>query len=189
MSDHSRLPREPPPLSPGPGQRHPIIVIGVGNPWRRDDGIGHAAIAQLSESALGDGVDLATTDGELTRLIELWQHRRLAIVIDAVVAGAAPGTVHRLDATVDVLPDRLPMMSSHRCGLAEAVALARTLDRLPDRLLVLGIEPEDTGVGPDLSPSASTAMTSLLAGVRAAVHSARVGPSPPTAARREGSCT
>jgi hydrogenase maturation protease len=76
------------------------VVVGVGNPYRGDDGIGPAVLDRLERAGLGAGgaagVTLVPSDGEPTRLIEAWEGAAVAVVVDAVRTGAAPvGTVHR----------------------------------------------------------------------------------------------
>ncbi|NUP50906.1 MAG: peptidase M52, partial [Catenulispora sp.] len=70
------------------------IVIGVGEPFRHDDGVGPAVIAELRRLAEAGALPLearlATAFGEPTELIELWCGARLAIIVD--VAAADPGT-------------------------------------------------------------------------------------------------
>lgn len=138
------------------------MVIGVGNPMRRDDGAGPAAITLLAGTP---ELDLVVLDGEATRLLEAWRGRSLAIVIDATRTGDAPGTIHRLDLDVDDVPDATNT-SSHGAGLAAAVALARALDALPGRLIVYGVEPGDLSMGEGLSPPVSTALSELVGRVR-----------------------
>ena len=72
-----------------------MVVIGVGNEFRRDDGAGPAVVARLRDLA-PPGVRLVVTDGEPARLVEAWTGAALAVVVDAVRAEPArPGTVHR----------------------------------------------------------------------------------------------
>ena len=68
----------------GPG-RVPVVVIGVGNEFRRDDGAGPAVIGPLRD-LVSSGVELVITDGEPTRLIEAWTGAALAVVVNAVRA-------------------------------------------------------------------------------------------------------
>ncbi|MGH3193473.1 MAG: hydrogenase maturation protease, partial [Streptosporangiaceae bacterium] len=78
----------------------PVVVIGVGNGFRRDDGPGPAVVARLRDLA-PPGVQLVITDGEPTRLIEAWTGAALAVVVDAVRAlplemgPPQPGKLHR----------------------------------------------------------------------------------------------
>ena len=52
--------------------------------------------------------------------------------------------------------------SSHRFGVPEAVALARTLGRLPPRLIVIGITGADFGFGDELSPPVAAAADHVI---------------------------
>jgi hydrogenase maturation protease len=148
-----------------------VVVIGVGNPYRRDDGVGPAVIERLRsiglEGAGLDGVTLAESDGEASALIMLWDRRRLAILIDAMRAAPGhPGRVHRL---VVPLPsaERAHAASSHAMDMGAAVQLARELDRLPDRMIVFGIEVADTQFGTGLSPSVANAADRVAAEIAA----------------------
>ncbi|MEU0560331.1 hydrogenase maturation protease [Dactylosporangium sp. NPDC006015] len=150
----------------------PVVVIGVGNPFRRDDGAGPAVIERLRLAGL-PGVDLAESDGEPGTLITLWEQRRLAVVVDTVHTSHAPaGHVHRR------LMARRPSgpggsTSSHAMDLGDAVALARELDRLPDRMLLLGIEAAGTGYGTGLTPAVAAAVDRVVEHIVAAVHELR----------------
>ena len=122
-----------------------IVVVGVGNPWRRDDGAGPAVAAAVRERT-GAGVDVLELDGETARIIDAWDGADLAVVIDAVRTGADPGTVHRLDAD-DTGPGAVPPASSHGLGVQHAVALGGALGRLPRRLVLVGVEGAEFGHG------------------------------------------
>ncbi len=142
-----------------------IAVIGVGNDYRRDDGVGWAVIARLRERPLPPDAVLATCDGDPGRLIGLWEGARLAVVVDAAHAHpVTPGRVHRL--TVDA--GRLPApsaTSSHGLGLGEAVELARVLGLLPDRLVVYAVEGADSDFGTGLSPAVAATVADLVEAV------------------------
>lgn len=133
-----------------------IVVIGVGNPFRRDDGVGPAVAERLRAQRL-PGVRLAVSDGDAAGLIELWDGARLAVVVDALWAEpATPGKIHR----VSVLePPRWTAgeASSHAMDFGEAVELARVLGRLPRRLVLFAVEAVDLGFGAGLSPAVAAA--------------------------------
>src|SRR5690242_3534611 len=112
------------------------VVIGVGNPWRRDDGAGPAVAHALGGSATDDPV----------RLVELWEGASWAVVIDAAQA-SPPGAIVHFDAAAGPLPAGLARSSTHAFGLAETIELARTLDRLPARLDVYAVAGADFGPG------------------------------------------
>jgi hydrogenase maturation protease len=143
----------------GPAGR-PVVVIGVGNEFRHDDGAGPAVVTSLRDR-VPPGVDLVVTDGEPTRLIEAWTGAKLAIVVDAVRAHPArPGTVHRFVADRPG-PGMTPTASSHGLGLDHAINLALALDRMPGRLIVHAIEAADLTQGTGLTPGVAAAVESV----------------------------
>jgi hydrogenase maturation protease len=102
-------------------------------------------------------------DGEPAGLLDLWDGMEAAYLVDMVVSGAPPGTVHWFDATVLDVPAERAHSSTHRLSLRDAVGLARVLDRMPGRLILVGIEGRDARAGKGLQPA-------VEAGV---VHAAR----------------
>jgi hydrogenase maturation protease len=151
---------------PGAGGCGRVVVIGVGNEFRRDDGIGPAVVAQLRDRAPAP-VELLTSDGEPARLIEAWTGAEVAVVVDAVRADpAVPGRLHRLVLDKAGRADPYPV-SSHGLGLGEAVGLAQALGRMPGRLIVHAVEAADLGIGTGLSPPVAAAADALAAAVLA----------------------
>ncbi|MEV4439551.1 hydrogenase maturation protease [Streptomyces sp. NPDC049577] len=139
-----------------------IVVIGVGNPFRRDDGVGPAVVTRLERYArrgrLPAGVRLVGCDGEPGRLIGLWQGAGLAVVVDAAhTRPGRPGRVHRLDPGGCPAP-RTGVASGHGLGLAEAVELGRALGRMPGHLVVYAVEGADGSLGTGLSPAVAAAV-------------------------------
>jgi hydrogenase maturation protease len=51
--------------------------------------------------------------------------------------------------------------SSHHFGVADAIEPARSLDRLPQRLVVYAIEGEDFGAGRELSEPVARAVEAI----------------------------
>jgi hydrogenase maturation protease len=134
-----------------------VIVIGIGNDLRRDDGAGPAVIDELRRRDLDD-VTLAVSDGEPAGLIDLWAPADLAVIVDAVRSSEGrAGRVRRL-VTID---DGRPAPSSHALGLIEATRLGEALDRMPARLRIYVIEGADFGYGPGLSPPVTRAVTEV----------------------------
>ncbi|MFI9025221.1 hydrogenase maturation protease [Streptomyces sp. NPDC053560] len=149
-----------------------ITVIGVGNAFRHDDGIGPAVVQRLRERALGrplpPSVRLAECEGDPGRLIALWDGMELAVVIDAAHAEPGhPGRVHRISLTTSHLPP--PPTSSHGLGLGEALQLSEALGRLPGRLLVLAVEGADHSIGTGLTQAVADTVEPLTDAVEAEI--------------------
>jgi hydrogenase maturation protease len=141
-----------------------VVVIGVGNEFRRDDGIGPAVLARLPGQA-AESVQLVLSDGDPARLIEAWTGASLAVVVDAVRADPpVPGRLHRM--VVDPAgPARIQPVSSHGLGLGEAIGLARALARMPGRLIIHAVEAADLGQGVGLTPAVAAAADALTSAV------------------------
>jgi hydrogenase maturation protease len=134
-----------------------VKVIGIGNPLRGDDAIGLLVARRVRELA-DPGVEVMELEGEPARLIDAWQGAQLAVVVDAVSSGAPEGTVMRFDAGADSLPPSVSASSTHALGLGDAIELARALNRLPERLIVFGIEAAGFVAGSELSPAVAAAI-------------------------------
>jgi hydrogenase maturation protease len=132
-------------------QEHKTIFIGVGNPFRGDDGAG-IAVVRLLRRELPPGVQVLEETGDGAELLEAWQGADCVILVDAVQSGAPPATIHRLDARAESLPLWFSHSSTHQFGVAEAIELARMMGELPAQLIVYGIEGLDFSAGTALSP-------------------------------------
>ncbi|MCA8908361.1 MAG: hydrogenase maturation protease [Rhodospirillaceae bacterium] len=135
------------------------LVIGVGNRYRTDDGVGPFVADRLAER----GVAAREASGEGASLIGLWEGVDAAIVVDAMASRAAPGSIRRFEGATAEIPAGTFAYSSHLFGVAEAVALARELGRLPPRLVLYGIEGESFAAGEALSPPVRAAAEEVVA--------------------------
>lgn len=145
------------------------MVIGIGNPLRGDDAIG-AEAAALLRARPDEVVEVVTHDGEPSGLMDLWEGRGLVIVIDAVASGNPPGTVLRMDAGVRELPADYFAASTHLMGLPAAVELARSLGRLPEDLIVFGIEATAFEPGAGLSDAARKGIDEVVRRIEDELH-------------------
>lgn len=133
-----------------------MLVIGVGNEYRGDDGVG-ILIARRLQAQMPENVDVLIQSGEGAALMETWKGAENVIIVDAVHSGAPPGTVFRLDAGSQPLPSNFFHYSTHAFSVAEAVELSRALQQLPDNLMVYGIEGKTFDAGAALSPEVEVA--------------------------------
>jgi hydrogenase maturation protease len=155
------------------------LVIGIGNEYRGDDGVGLIVADKVKELGLS-GVDVRLLDGDGTELLSTWQRSQVVVVVDAAhscqVAADIPsedapspaesypasGAIHRIEAHREPVPQFLATCSSHSFGLQQAIELGRILGQLPPRLIVLAIE------GEEFAPGSSR----LSIGVQAAIQPA-----------------
>lgn len=137
-----------------------VVVVGLGNPLRRDDALG---IAVAREVAARTG---ARTAGGPLRNLELLDQvagvDRL-IVVDATWTGVdAPGTVRRFD--LDDQAGVEPRHGRHGLGIADALALGRRIGiAVPARTVAYTMEAvELSSWGEGLSEPVARALPGMV---------------------------
>jgi hydrogenase maturation protease len=130
------------------------LVVGIGNPDRGDDAVG-----VLVARSLGG---MRTTElADCSGLLDLIDEEDTVIVVDAMRSGEPPGTVKRFEAAKSSLPTRT-FPSTHSFGLGETVELGRALHRLPDEMIIYGIEAGDLEHGTRLTAAVRDAMDDVV---------------------------
>lgn len=116
------------------------VIIGMGNPQLSDDGVGLAVAVAVAEQLKGR---MKLTVTELNtggiRLMEAMAGFRQAVVVDAMLSGAPPGTVQRFDPGNFVTTRNT--FSSHDTDFTTAYDLGKMAGvPLPEQLSFWGIE-------------------------------------------------
>lgn len=135
-------------------------VISLGNRFRGDDSVGPYVLHRLREQ-LGDTVPCIENGGDMTRLLDDWNERRVCLV-DAVIAEDRPvGDIIRLDGLAQPIPRSMCTTSSHGLNLAEAIELGRVLGSLPQRLDIYAICGGNFATSAALSPGVEAAAATV----------------------------
>jgi hydrogenase maturation protease len=129
----------------------PVLVIGIGNPFRSDDRAGLEVARRLKRSANELLKVLEFASNPLT-LLDIWKGHDEVLLVDAVSSKSKPGTFQVINAVQQKIPAGLFNTSTHNMSVAEAIEMARNLDRLPEQLLIYGIAGENFHYGETLSP-------------------------------------
>jgi hydrogenase maturation protease len=136
-----------------PAPQAGVLVLGIGNVLWADEGFGvrcvqalHGSWQTLPEVRLMDG----GTQG-LYLLDPVCEAERV-IVFDAIDFALAPGTLKVFrDGEVPVWSDTV--MSLHQASFQELLSLARLRDRFPQRITLIGVQPDVLDdLGGSLSP-------------------------------------
>jgi len=133
------------------------VVVGVGNPFRGDDGAGPRLVARLRELC----PDLPAIDAggapeeHAERILGMGVAR--AVLVDAAPMGLPPGSVRSLPAAR--LGDTA--VSTHRIPPGLFVALLARLGGIGT--VIVGIEPGSVEPGESLSPAVAEAVERLAA--------------------------
>lgn len=141
-----------------------ISVIGIGSAFG-DDRAGWRVAELLAGSSQpfgnSEGVTISTCHSPGSELPGLLMAADIAIVVDAVVSGGAPGTVHRLSGRC--LPSFLRAgLSSHGMSLQSLLELVKTLGNGPSDLVIYGIESEAVDVDAEMSQDVLRAVSFVV---------------------------
>jgi hydrogenase maturation protease len=143
------------------------LVVGLGNPLLTDDRVG-LLVARALRERLADrpGVEVDEDYHGGLRLMERMVGFERAIVVDAIVAGQAPGWIHQLRA--DDIPTQ-HTASAHDVNLRTALEFGRTVGAvLPedDDVRIIGIEAADVATfGTHCTPRVEAAVPAAVATV------------------------
>ncbi|XKE45958.1 hydrogenase maturation protease [Halomonas organivorans] len=139
-----------------------ILVVGLGNPDRGDDGVGVLLATRLADR-LPDGVGLLAGGRDALSLIDDWVGCDVMLALDAAAPMGHPGRVHRLTSGGEWPVETEPPLSGHALGLFEALALARTLCLpVPRTVVIFAIEAADLTPGAPLSPAVAAAVPGMV---------------------------
>jgi len=149
--------------SPPPATR--ILVAGIGNVFMADDGFGVEVAARLGQRELPPGVDVVDFGIRGMDLVfALGEGYDAAVFIDAVPRGQPPGTLFLIEPEPSELEGAVTL-DAHGMDPAKVLSLAGQLGPVPERILVVGCEPqvkmtgdEEELVG-DLSPPVRAAVS------------------------------
>ncbi len=139
---------------------HRVLLIGIGNEFRRDDTVGILMARRIKERNLLH-VRVLEESGEGTRVMDLWKDAAAVIIVDATSTNGIPGAIRRIDLLTRSIPKNMTLFTTHAFGVVQAVELARGLKSLPAKMILFGIEGNDFSPGLGLSPELSTAMSGL----------------------------
>jgi hydrogenase maturation protease len=153
-----------------------VLIAGVGNLLRGDDGFGCEVARRLASRPLPDGVrvvDFGIRGIDLTyALLDGWD---AAILVDAAARGDAPGTLYVIEPAAS--GDAEPLIEAHAMDPMRVLATVRSLGGALGCVRVVGCEPVHLGSDEEplmgLSPAVEAAVAPAIALVEELVAALR----------------
>ncbi|RDI75837.1 hydrogenase maturation protease [Gaiella occulta] len=143
-----------------------VLVAGVGNILRRDDGFGPVVVSRLGP--LPEGADVVETGiGGIALVQELLGGYEGLVIVDAVDQGAEPGTVFVIEPEIGE-PEHVSDI--HLANPRRVLSMAKGLGILPRRVVIVGCQPAEVDeLGEGLSPAVERAVDLAARRVRETV--------------------
>lgn len=130
----------------------PTLIICLGNPLMRDEGIGVRLATELSQRLADhpkvEVLDLGT--GGLT-IMHAIVGREKVIFVDCAIMGEAPGVMRRFTPKEVVSKKIKTRYSVHEGDLLEVLKISTDMGERPDDIVIFGIEPKEIASGEGLS--------------------------------------
>lgn len=148
------------------------VIICLGNPQMRDDGIGMRVATELRRNPPDrDVVVYAYRDLDLS-LIDKVEGAEAVVLVDALQSGKPPGTISTYEIGQGKHSLSVELPSLHGLGLAELFGLARQAGLLDGTVTVVGVEPRDCTPGRRISREVASAVPKILKAVASSLYRA-----------------
>lgn len=161
-------------LEPDVGDGPRILVAGMGNVLRLDDGFGVEAAMQLAKTEMPVGVRVVEAGISGISLVqEMLTGYDTLIMLDAVDRGDNPGTIYVLEPTIDDLGSYEPsaradfLADMHYATPQRVLVLAKALGVLPPRVPIVACQVTTCD---DLGTELSDPVRSAVAAAVETVH-------------------
>jgi len=122
-----------------------ILVMGIGNILFKDEGIGIRIAEKLMDMALPSDVEVLDGGILVTGFYPLMAGRKKVVILTAMKAGSAPGTIYRL--VDDDIPGKRKgyFRTIQEMEFTNDLQDARLAGTKPGEIVFIGVEPADLG--------------------------------------------
>jgi len=143
-------------------QSKQLAIVGVGNLLLSDEGVGVHVVRALRGTLLPSGVAVFEFGTRGLEILEAVEGFKKVVIVDAVRSGAVPGSIRRwrLGELLDAAAPS--MVSLHEIDLLTTLKVGRATAKLPDDVVIVGIEPKALSPGLELSPELKVKVQELL---------------------------
>ncbi len=139
-----------------------VVILGIGNSILSDEGVGiHAAAALREHWVLPPEVEVIDGGTAGMELLEPLADADLLLVLDAVKARSAPGSLVCL-AGAQVPVFFRSKLSPHQVSICDVLASLEFAGSAPRDLVLIGIEPESLELGLELTPAVAARLPDMV---------------------------
>lgn len=149
-----------------------VGIIGAGNSFMGDDGVGTAVLKLLMDETMPEDVvliDIGTSG--LNVLHALAKISDTAVIIDAVDFGGAAAETRCFNPEDIKSIKQSSGLSSHECDLLRMIELSKKLGECPENILIFAIQPASMTPSMNLSSSLKIKLPEFAKDILEIIHS------------------
>ena len=139
-----------------------VVVLGLGNLLMQDEGVGVHFVKHLLAGYQFDP-EIEVVDGGTSGLdlLPFFRPGAKMLMVDAMSFDQPPGSIGRVE-NDDILARLNTKMSVHHLGLSDLLSVMKLVDRQPDEIVLLGVQPASLELEVELSATVAAAMPKVL---------------------------
>ena len=141
----------------------PIHVFGIGSPFGDDQAGWKVVDILLQKNTLKKFIPrflhVETLDRPGMSLLAHFNENSIVILIDAMKSGSVVGSLYRYENPQLTVPDGL--LSTHGMGVLQALQVGLALNKLPQQVILYGVEIDEIKLASSLSKPVEKAIVNL----------------------------
>jgi hydrogenase maturation protease len=142
-----------------------ITVLGIGNILMGDEGVGVHAVRALRENySFPEQIGLIDGGSMGLDLLPFLEKTTKLLIIDAISSGTPAGTIQVYEG--EVIPAILSRKTSaHEIGVKDLLFALKFMDKAPEEICLVGVEPENLDILLALSEKVKEVFPALISAV------------------------
>jgi len=144
-----------------------ITVLGIGNILMGDEGVGvHAVRALRGSYSFPEQISLIDGGSMGLDLLPFIENTAKLLIVDAVSSGSPPGSIQVYEG--QLIPAVLSQKTSvHQIGVKDLLFALNFMDKAPEEICLVGVEPENLDILLGLSEKMKEVFPALLGAILA----------------------
>ncbi len=131
-----------------------------------DDGIGIHVVEALRHEALPSNVAVFSAETRAFDALEYMDGCDKAVIVDAYRKGGAPGSIYRFTFDPAGEIDDSMNLSMHDINFIDALRAGRDVYKLPEKIVIIGVEPEVLECRLGLSSKLNNAIPEIIEAIK-----------------------
>ena len=119
-----------------------ILIAGIGNKLKCDDGFGPKVIEELAKLQLPSEVDVVDYGTSAFKVLFDLENYDFVIFVDAIDKERRPGEVFVVKPYLNEVKEEVLKISLHEVELEKILKIAKVLKVLPSEVIIVGCQPK-----------------------------------------------